>query len=143
MCENNLIKHVVSPPQGARAPLFGPVLFSRPLVSARSGSHLFRSLVLILRLLLILTLPMLATRHLQKVLFTADEAHGASHPSEPSARTASPPALTGCHFIHATETCRRPVIAVTSGERYKGRLESFFFSTSCDELPPPSSSATG
>lgn len=39
---------------------------------------------------LLLFLLMLVNRHLQKVLFTADEAHRAAHPSEARARTSKP-----------------------------------------------------
>lgn len=50
-----------------------------------SSSYLSQALFLLLLLLL-----MLVNRHLQKVLFTADEAHRASHPSKPRAHTSKP-----------------------------------------------------
>lgn len=56
-----------------------------PRVSpAAASSYLFQSLFLLLFLL------MVVHRHLQKVLFTADEAHRASHPSKARAHTSKP-----------------------------------------------------
>ncbi len=61
------------------------------LVFWRPPAHFFSpSSSYLLQALFLLLLLMLISRHLQKVLFTADEAHRASHPSKARARTSKP-----------------------------------------------------
>lgn len=65
----------------------------------------------LLRASFLLLLPMVVNRHLQKVLFTADEAHRASHPSKARAHTSKPiqrlPALGALVLSRHCCSCRR------------------------------------
>lgn len=65
----------------------------------------------LLRAPFLLLLPMVVNRHLQEVLFTADEAHRASHPSKARAHTSKPiqrlPALSALVLSRHCCCCRR------------------------------------
>lgn len=80
-------------------------------MSAHIGHPRVATSPYLLRASFLLLLPMVVNRHLQKVLFTADEAHRASHPSKARAHTSKPiqrlPALGALVLSRHCCCCRR------------------------------------